>query len=1321
MDRLVEICNSSNKEEINRRCMLSEALDSEAVVLLGDPGMGKSYSFEYFSDSEGGELFKASNFSIYANESSKGKIVYIDGLDEERVSSDGKALVREIVRNLYQIKPSKIRISCRAIDWLGETDLQLFNPLFEALGSFRVLALRPLSEKDIHSILTRNKGFEKEQFLSMVRQKKIEYLLDNPLTLMMLVELVMAGIWPQNKFDLYYETVRILLTEKNEPHLDAKVSKFNFEQLLTQSGKLFAHLLIAGVQSITSTYTTSSSAINKSDIGFDIATVNTILSTKVFSNVSSGVFSPKHRTIAEFLGALWLAQNLKERMTLDRLLQVIGFDGVPIPELRGLFAWIASSNFFASDLLGFDPMGTLLYGDVERLSDNNKIRLLGEIEKIAEADPYFYPNQSHDEILGHLSCIACGDALEKILINKESSEGIKVFALKVIEKGPLKPELEQTLINCVEQSSDFTIREHAIDSIYNVLPNASDVLITCFRDIFNFSDDTKDLQVRVINLVYDKGITPHEVAQTLILYAENDLPIAGALYGFGRAIPAKDVGLILESLFLLTNPLLKDEYFEINNEFYELVNELIKRSIDSNVIKTAKLYDWLVRIKDLVRYSTYYFPGKGLASSLASNQPLLWKLFLIHSSKNKATSRYNWSEFNAISQGTVSKEYFFNKLYCENLNALSSGKFDTASYKLNLSLIDYGEPKQIEKALILIDKSSLSPVLKEIVEEECSTILDKWKFKNAANAKRKIAQSESQRKEHIAIFQRNKVSITAARDNKWLEFSANIYFGNFRFVSRAHSHCQRLENHFGNEIANILLDSLVTFVKNENQMEIEFVLESFAKNSKSSLNYAVLAGIGLYWKKHGHLDEIPRNLICSALPIERLVHTWSEIDGKQTNDEREWLGYLIEYHSSLVIDAYYLMAKNNNEVIRSSGISALCRLAKSHCAAQKCLKCLLTKAIGLNYYSLVTVFEAIELTDESKNELVTHASKLLSDKFRPNGKIRQFWIAVLFALRPTDGWMHFKRYFNRRLDITWVVISLFQRKDVNSYLDRYPLIRKDFIKLISKKFENCDAPKGGWSGSTNPWDAAQFVRSQVMQLSTVGSEGGTFALKELLSDKSMYSYSNLVKHALFKQKEIYRQTSYIKPNWEQTVNSLSCGRPSNLSEMQSVVLDVLNEIQRHISCSNTDTFKSFWNEDGHGKVTSSKNEESCRDRLIEYLESKLSSFSLYLEPESHMARDKRADILIYGEDKMKLPIEVKKEGHRELWTAAQEQLQRLYTSGINSDGYGIYLVFWFSGRQVIRCPNGEKPKSPLELEAMLKETFSSEKIKVFVMDVSGSY
>lgn len=104
-----------------------------------------------------------------------------------------------------------------------------------------------------------------------------------------------------------------------------------------------------------------------------------------------------------------------------------------------------------------------------------------------------------------------------------------------------------------------------------------------------------------------------------------------------------------------------------------------------------------------------------------------------------------------------------------------------------------------------------------------------------------------------------------------------------------------------------------------------------------------------------------------------------------------------------------------------------------------------------------------------------------------------------------------------------------------------------------------------------------------------------------------------------------------------------------------------------------------------------------------------------------MARDKRADILIYGEDKMKLPIEVKKEGHRELWTAAQEQLQRLYTSGINSDGYGIYLVFWFSGRQVIRCPNGEKPKSPLELEAMLKETFSSEKIKVFVMDVSGSY
>src|SRR6202040_3419610 len=90
-----------------------------------------------------------------------------------------------------------------------------------------------------------------------------------------------------------------------------------------------------------------------------------------------------------------------------------------------------------------------------------------------------------------------------------------------------------------------------------------------------------------------------------------------------------------------------------------------------------------------------------------------------------------------------------------------------------------------------------------------------------------------------------------------------------------------------------------------------------------------------------------------------------------------------------------------------------------------------------------------------------------------------------------------------------------------------------------------------------------------------------------------------------------------------------------------------------------------------------RDEDFCRDRLAEYLRERRGHMGLLVEPEVHMAANKRADMVIFGPNDLKLPVEVKRDTHPELWVAAKNQLERLYARDPNARGYGVYLVFYF--------------------------------------------
>jgi hypothetical protein len=87
---------------------------------------------------------------------------------------------------------------------------------------------------------------------------------------------------------------------------------------------------------------------------------------------------------------------------------------------------------------------------------------------------------------------------------------------------------------------------------------------------------------------------------------------------------------------------------------------------------------------------------------------------------------------------------------------------------------------------------------------------------------------------------------------------------------------------------------------------------------------------------------------------------------------------------------------------------------------------------------------------------------------------------------------------------------------------------------------------------------------------------------------------------------------------------------------------------------------------------------------------------------------------------LQFPIEIKRDSHKDLWKAIKQQLIAKYSRELTSDGYGIYLVFWFGQNTMPPAGDGgTKPKTPLELQHRLAATVPQEfggKIAVLVID-----
>jgi hypothetical protein len=152
---------------------LSNFFNKPAVVVLGEPGAGKTTSFQQATKAEpNAGYWSVRDFITLNIERFRGKTLYIDGLDELRSrTTDGRTVLDEVRSRLDNLGCPPFRLSCRAADWFGASDTKALEKV-SSDGEITGLSLEPLSEDDILRI-TGAKVTDPNAFIDGARDRNV--------------------------------------------------------------------------------------------------------------------------------------------------------------------------------------------------------------------------------------------------------------------------------------------------------------------------------------------------------------------------------------------------------------------------------------------------------------------------------------------------------------------------------------------------------------------------------------------------------------------------------------------------------------------------------------------------------------------------------------------------------------------------------------------------------------------------------------------------------------------------------------------------------------------------------------------------------------------------------------------------------------------------------------------------------------------------------------------------------------------------------------------------------------------------------------------
>lgn len=1333
---------------------LAEYRDTPAYVLLGDPGAGKTKSFEQEAQESGGHYISARDFAEL-EENLAGKVLFIDGLDEMRAgSNDQRTPLGEIRRHLARLGKPSFRLSCREADWLGDSDKTALKKIAPD-GEIKVLHLDPLSEDDIHYLLEHKfEVADPETFVRDAERHGLDSLLRNPQTLELMVEAVAGPERPDSRGGVYEFACRKLVREPNKEHQTARRARPpSDEDMLEAAGFLGAVQLLTGLAGVTLDE-------NAKDKGFAIlrtlttttlstSTLQAATGTRLFQrgdDEQKRVFV--HRSIAEFLGARYLRAHIEiDGLPVGRVIALLaGEDGGVVPELRGLAAWLAAHCRTAREvLIERDPLGIVLYGDVSVFTVEDKLRVLSALKTEAERYAHFRSEDWTAAPFGALFSREMVPTFLKLLTSPARTDAdiaLVDCALDALLFGPPLSDVASpddlqrmmAVLNGVARDANHRthIRSAALEVLLRDLAHSADALVAFAGDLRSgaIQDPDDELLGQLLVALFPKFMKPHDVFDYLRPAKQHNV-IGNHHMFWVHHLPEEAPAEVLPTLLdeLVRHGPTK---WESDDDFLltKLAGVLLARGLEENgdIINDAQLYDWLGT--GLNEYGTPRLQPDEKARICAwlQDRPERYKAILQRSVESCA------GQENISSRLFLSADRLFEAtppadivpwlLHCASDEDRPELKHHYFSSAIRQLIRDGGQQYITADALdYLAPWISRHPEFEVDLEPFVSCSLNDWRRDNMARRRAGDARRAKRMNEWRTFFREHLDSIRNGRAPPHVfDALAKVCLRRFKDISGGTSH-ERLEDFLDgdDDLINAAYAGFRRVLDREDLPTVAEIVRLETKGQMHFIRQPCLVGLTKLFA-----DDPASALTLDEALLRRLIAfrlTWG------TELEGDWLASLVEARPALVADvlATYALAMLRAGHDHVYGIWQLAyddnNMAElARCAVPRMLEGFPRRAKEKLLLNALDPLLKAGLRHLDRTVMADIVSARLA-RGSMTATQRTYWLACGLMMSPDDYAPQLKQHVGRREALLGHLGNFLAKAERwEKWADLTNELSLPAIGMLIEMLAPNSPPERpeGAHWVSQAMQVAGVVRGFINTLGNDPSEGAGRELDQLLAQPGLTPWHGRLRHSKHAWRIARRKATFRRLDINDVCRTLVNREPANAADLAALTFAHLEDLARRIRDGSTNDYRQYWSYNKVGNPEHPKPENDCRDALLSDLKDRLAKQGVDAIKEGYYAEDKRADIRVSmgGASGFNVPIEIKKDAHKDLWRAIREQLIERYTRDPGADGFGIYLVFWFGGSGM-PLNEGKKPRTAVELKEQLRASLTDQearRISVVVVD-----
>ncbi|MHB1358150.1 MAG: NACHT domain-containing protein [Rhodocyclaceae bacterium] len=1325
---------------------LAALRERPAYVLLGEPGAGKTTAFKQEAEVAGTVAVTARDFvDLGPPDNWQGKPLFIDGLDEMRAgAADGRDHFGAIRRRLLELDRPPFRISCREADWRGASDQDALRRVAPD-GKVAVVHLDDLTDVQIAQLLKENHGVDAPQgFIEQARERRLGGLLANPQTLRMLAEAVGPEKWPDSLAETYALACEKLAEEPNKRHRDARRDNaVATAAVLEAAGHVFAVQLLAGIAGFARDPACTDAAHPAFEaIGLSLSpALKQALTSRLFeSGGQEERREPAHRSIAEFLGAYFLAHRIdRSGLPLGRVVALMtAEDGGVVADLRGLHAWLAVHSLATRPgCMARDPLGVVLYGDLHGFSTQDKQRLLSALGQEAKRYPMFRSQNWEASPFGALTGPDVSADFHAVLVSDardEAHESLLDCVLEAITHGEPMPELGDALIALARDASHWPRNRHQAIEAY-LRANASEP-----EPLLGLLDDIKDGKVEdggdeLMGLLLTRLYPAHLPATQVIIYLHPVRPSdrIGGLYQFFweynlvRDTPAENLPSLLDSVAadLGTLRTMLNEF-----HFNRFAGELLATGLEKagETVGVVQLWNWLGIGLDEHAFSHLDKDHTERIAQWFNNRPAIYKTLLEYA-LDQCTDSDNPLElfyridgrFRGTAMSPEIEEWCFAKAAATTNEGLRRQLFNKGAFAL-VRRLDY-TPELLDAFLAIAEKH---PVLQTNVDEWLKMEWVEWRQENAQRKAQRTDKEQARIADWVGHFRKHQTAIENGTAPPGIMHDlAMIYFGRFR-EARGDSPIDRLQSFFGND-AGITLAALAGLRSCLSRADLPTVQEIINLNVKGRHHFiaeACLAGVEELTREGEEAVLALDSEVQARLVAFRLTHDFGNTPA--------WFQALVRQRPQVVAEVLvaYGMAMFK---ARKEHVSGLYPLAHDDTYAEVARHAAMRL---LSAYPLRAKKDKLGDLGVLLTAAIQHADRqvlleLIATKLsRPSldGTQRNQWLAAGLLLDPVRYEAPLVRHVGKNQSRAMQVAGFFESRPTRGR--QLPELSESSATLLIRLLAphlSPERPTGtGAHIVTAEMNAAELVRTLISRLGANPGTKATSILDTLLADERLHAWHGQLRHYRESQRVASREAHFRRASAADVVRTLANAEPANAADLHALLVQHLHDMAREDRDGNAMGYLRYWNVDSHGRPTDPRPENECQKRLYEMLKERLRPTGVDLQREHQRRENKRADISASfgGIGGFNVPLELKVESNRDLWRALRDQLMAHYVCDPGAESYGIYLVFWFGGKGMpVAADGGKRPGSAQELEDRLRATLKPDEqqlIGIIVMDCSPS-